>query len=132
MIIRQFFRFSISSFAASLIDLGIFTLINMRLGSLLPVGNRLLTAVIAARVISALCNYTFNHKAVFQSKQAYGKTLVRYTTVAFLQMAVSYLVVYQLSLAFGKAAGWDTVYKAITDIALYFISFFIQRKWIFK
>ena len=132
MTIRQFFRFSISSFAASLIDLGVFTLINTQLGSHLSVGSRLLTATAAARVISALCNYILNHKAVFQSKQTYGKTFMRYAVVACLQMATSYLVVFALASAFGKAAIWDTAFKVLTDVTLFLISFQIQRRWIFK
>ncbi len=124
-------RFFLSSISASLIDIGLFTVLNLILGSFVARGVRLLCATAIARVTSALFNYTVNHKLVFQSDAPPKKTLLRYGLLCVAQMLVSYGLVFLLSRAFSAVAGLDTVIKIVVDTILFFISFRIQQGWVF-
>ncbi len=125
------FRFILSSFAASVVDVGVFTLLNTTLDDELWMGHRLLVATVVARVISSLFNYICNHKAVFCSKESHRKTLVRYIMLCCFQMAASYLMVLGLSIVLPGGPLFDTLFKIIADILLFFLSFRVQKKWIF-
>ncbi len=125
------FRFMLSSLAASLVDLGIFTLLNTTLDDELWMGHRLLVATVTARVISSLFNYICNHKAVFCSKESHKKTLVRYVLLCCFQMTASYLMVLGLSILVPGGPIYDTLFKLFADILLFLLSFRVQQKWIF-
>lgn len=128
------FRFMLSSGLCSLIDLGIFTLINMLTAPLFG-GNeslRILVATAAARLISSLVNFTLNRRRVFRSGKNVKRSAARYYILCAAQLIVSALCVRGLSALFGAGAGiLQTVIKIVTDTVLFFISFGIQRDWVY-
>ena len=132
MIYRRIFCFTASSLAAALVDLGVFTAVNLLLAGMMQPAVRLLAAAVAARIVSALVNYIANHKAVFQSGLPFRKTFLRYAALACIQLTASYLIVFALSAMFRISPWWDSVYKMMTDVVLFFLSFRIQQQWIFK
>lgn len=126
------FKFLFSSFASSLIDLGIFTLIGSLLLGVLSDSRRIFAATCAARVISSLFNYTFNRKAVFKSKSGIRSTMVRYYILCVCQLCVSYALVYAVTELFMLNMFLTVIAKALIDVCLFVISFQIQRRWVFK
>lgn len=128
------FRFMLSSGLCSLIDLGIFTLINLLTAPLFG-GNesaRILAATAGARIVSSLVNFTLNRSRVFRSGKSVKRSAARYYILCAAQLLVSALCVRGLSALFGAGAGiLQTVIKLVTDTALFFISFGIQRDWVY-
>lgn len=127
-------RFMLSSGLCSLIDVGLFTLINLVTAPLF--GNeselRIFIAAVGARVVSSLVNFLVNRSGVFRSGKNFGRSALRYYTLAVCQLIVSSLCVVGLSVLFGGGADiWQTVIKIIVDTALFFVSFGIQRDWVY-
>ncbi len=80
-----------------------------------------------ARVASSLFNYTVNRAAVFGGRG--GKaSIVRYYALVIVQMAVGALLVDVLSQGVHISASWI---KIPVDIVLFFISYIIQRDFVF-
>ncbi len=125
------FKFFFSSISSSVIDVGIFTVLNMLLGGVFVRSSRLLWATVIARVCSAIYNYVVNHKFVFKSESPAGKTLFRYSVLCVLQMLASYALVYVISLALSAFVGLDSIIKVVVDTLLFFVSFKIQQNWVF-
>lgn len=125
------FKFLASSFASSIIDLAIFTLIGTLLLGAVSDSLRIFLATCIARVISSLFNYTCNRKAVFKSKNSVGGTMLRYYILCVCQLCVSYLLVYMVTkvLTLGMVA--TVLAKIVIDVCLFLISFQIQRRWVF-
>lgn len=126
-------KYIISSISASVIDLVIFTLLNMLLPESMEEWVRIFTATAAARVVSSVTNYTINRKKVFKSSINVKSSLLKYYAVAVCQAALSYSLVYIVTYALGTTQSmWQTLYKMIVDIILFFLCFVVQREWVFK
>ena len=126
------FKFLFSSFASSLIDLAIFTIIEALLLGRVDDSLRIFSATAGARVISSLFNYTFNRKAVFKSSESIKGSIVKYYILCVLQLCVSYMLVYAVTSILSLGSVMTVVAKAIIDTILFAISFQIQRRWVFK
>lgn len=124
-IYRLILKYAFSSIVSFIVDFTLFGLLDRWL----PVfWGRLFVSVAAARVCSALLNFTINKNIVFQSKA--GKiSAVRYFLLCGLVLLGSYAGVYLLSeiLPLPSLAA-----KAVTDIALFAASFTLQREWVFR
>lgn len=121
-------KFALSSFAGFLVDYALFNLLNWLLGSL-SAGLRIFIATNGARVCSALFNYLVNKNVVFDSTAKTSSTLVRYTILCVCQALASTFGVYLFSEILPVPI---MLAKIIVDLGLFFVSFFIQRKWVFK
>lgn len=127
-IYKQIFRFMSSGITSMLIDLGLFTLLNWLLSGL-PASTRLLAATLGARAVSSLFNFSANRTLVFGGGSALGRSAVRYYILCALQAGASYGGVYLLS----GVAGFPALpAKMIVDTLLFFLSFQIQREWVFS
>ncbi|MBQ6814148.1 MAG: bifunctional glycosyltransferase family 2/GtrA family protein [Lachnospiraceae bacterium] len=125
------FRFIASSLAASVIDIISFTILNYLLGDM-DAKSRLLIATVGARIISSIINYILNEKAVFNSDVPRKKTIMRYYVLCGCQMLASYGLVWLITDALVLGKILTAVSKVIVDTSLFFISFKIQRNWVFK
>lgn len=128
-------KYAASSLICSLIDVGLFTLINLLTIPLFGENEalRIFVATAVARIVSSLTNYFVNQRGVFQSKQSVKKSIVRYYILAAAQLMVSFLLVNGLTILFGaQSSGWQTLIKAVIDTILFFFSFAIQRDWVYK
>lgn len=133
LILRHFFRYTLSSLLCAGVDIGMYTLFdNLLASSGTAVHNTVPTVL--ARVISSLLNFFINQHVVFQSKEKTGKALLRYYALAIPQLLV------QLGLTNGvfwllhiseKASGLRTLWYTIVMVVLYFISYAIQQRWVF-
>ncbi|MBQ8281074.1 MAG: GtrA family protein, partial [Lachnospiraceae bacterium] len=120
-----------------LVDAILFTIINIILGSdsiNMEPELRLLIATGGARLISSLVNYTMNRKVVFESKESVGGSMLRYYILCVCQAAVSYGLVYLFAdvLFSVEVRLVETLIKFVVDMFLFFISFQIQQRWVFK
>lgn len=124
-----FGKFLFSSLSSSLVDLTLFTIFcffmrDMEWGRI----SYITAATVFARILSALYNYSLNLKVVFQSEGKIGTTLPRYILLAIVQMSLSALLVGKLYPLFG---GMEVLIKIPVDVILFFLSFVIQREFVY-
>lgn len=125
-------KYIFSSCAAALTDAGVFWLVKQfKILAFLPVPLTF-TASLAARIISSIINYLINAKVVFGGATN-GKTLLKYYSLAVIQITVSAVCVYLCEKIFGVTMPiLSTLLKIIVDTILFFISFRVQHKWVFN
>lgn len=124
-------KFFMNSILSTLIDLGLYFLIStvlVRCG--FSQAAMVFGATVLARACSSFFNYKMNRKVVFG--QGGTHSVVKYYILCAGQMTVSALLVYLLSGAWAASSFLSTVMKAIVDTCLFFISFRIQKNWVFK
>lgn len=124
-------KYIFSSCAAALADAGVFWAVKkFGIFAFLPIPLTF-TASIIARAVSSVINYLINARVVFGSA-ANGKTLIKYYSLAVLQLAVSAAAVYICeNLLSVTLPLLSTLLKIAVDTVLFFISFRIQHKWVF-
>ena len=123
-----FLKFIASSLAGSVVDLAAFALLFPVLPALVPVPWRIAAATAAARVLSAVVNYLCNRKLVFRSERTLGQSAVRYGCLCILQLCASAGLVTVLSKLIPIPV---VLVKALVDTLLFFVSFQLQRGWVF-
>lgn len=128
----KFFRFLISSASSSIIDLGFFQFLCIILpdAGFVKVIGYITVATILARVISATYNYTINYYFVFKSQENHYKSAIKYFSLACVQMLCSALLVNGLYMLFKPGA--EVLVKIPADVILFFISYQIQKRYVFK
>lgn len=132
---RNFTKFASASLLSTLLDVGIFTLLDKAvIPYALPfISNQgsfphVLTATAVARVCSALFNYKINKQFVFRIGKCPG-SLPRYALLVALSLAVSANLVNALSIWLSMDR---TLVKIIVDTLLFFVNYRIQKAWVFK
>lgn len=132
-IFKVMFKYLLSAGASFLIDYGIFTLINTLFGSKLG-SHSILIATLIARVFSSFVNFNANNTVVFGNKGSYRRALLRYYALCVPQTLISAgLVTWLAGLIFGGTATLGaTLVKMVVDTVLFFISYGIQREWVFS
>lgn len=127
------FKYILSSLAASIIDLVLFTVLNLLLPEKMEAWLRLFLATAFARVISSAINYIVNKNKVFKSKGHIKSSLIKYYCLCVLQAVSSYGLVYLITfLTSTEQSFLQTIYKVIIDTVLFFLCFTVQREWVFK
>lgn len=129
-IYAQFFKFAASSISSFLVDLGIYTVLMMIFGT--QTREHILIAVIVARILSSLMNYSVNRRLVFN--KAGKHTFLKYFTLAAVQMYLAGELTYLIAQAF---AGSETtltavIAKIVADSLLFIVSYQVQKRLIFK
>lgn len=128
IILRDFFAFSLSGIASSIIDISLFAVLTKVVFKALPIELATGLGTVSARAISSVCNYLFNRNAVFKQEGKKGKSLIKYYTLCVCQMLASWLLVV---LVYNGINGDTTIIKLFVDVFLFFISFRIQKGWVF-
>lgn len=128
VIFSNFFKFSVSGLLSFGIDIGIFALLTKCIFSNMGVAKATLIGTIVARVISSLCNYCMNRQ-IFAGNGNVGNSILKYYILCVLQLLVSWGFV----LCVYNQIHWDTtIIKVLVDTVLFFVSYQIQRQWVFK
>ena len=128
----QLIKYGLSSVASWVVDTGLYRLGLALLGSLLG-GSAALVCNVLARVFSSFFNFNLNNRLVFQSKEPYGKALLRYYLLAVPQLAASTLLLcFFVWLFHVRSDNLSTLVKILVDGALFVASFFIQKYWVFR
>ena len=110
-----------------LIDQGLFALLVNLVFAFLKTESAIIVSTVIARICSSLFNYTMNKKVVFKSGNGM-KSFVRYYILCAAQMIASAAGV---TLAYILTRGNSSVLKLIIDLLLFFVSYQIQRRWVF-
>ena len=129
-----FVKFLFASLSSSLIDILMFTIFVAMLRGITP-AYYIYIATALARIISAVYNFNMNKHTVFRNKDKDKWIAVRYFSLCVVQAAVSALCVkgiYTLAAPSLTAFPNESAIKIVVDTILFFISFGIQREWVFK
>jgi len=130
-IFKVMFKFMLSSLGSTLIDLGVFYLV-MRLFASYFGAYAELAATVIARASSSFVNFNTNNTVVFGNKGHYRRALFRYYCLCIPQMLVSAGLVTLINGLFANTLPIvATVIKFMVDTCLFFISYGIQREWVF-
>jgi putative flippase GtrA len=131
-IYRSFIRFALSSMSCAAVDLGLFALLTSILG--LGVAALVIVATFVARISSGVLNFALNRRWSFRAAETEqagsdrGAQAVRYGALFATQMLLSMLLVVMLSVLPIPLV----IVKIIVDSALFIVSYFVQRNWVFR
>lgn len=128
----MFFKYIFSSLSSCGLDLVMFTVFCGMFRTQFPHGY-ILWATILARIISGTYNCLVNYFLVFKTNQqnkSIRASVVRYFCLAAVQMLASALLVTLISTLCLHLVS-DTLIKALVDVALFFVSYYIQRRFVF-
>ena len=125
-------KYLCSSLGACVVDeLAFFLLKLLGAFSFLPIPTTF-TAAFLARAVSSLFNFLVNARLVFE-EQVSPRSLIRYYILAVCQITVSaclvFLVEHVLSIS---SPALVTLAKVVVDTLLFFISFRVQHRWVFR
>jgi putative flippase GtrA/choline kinase len=124
-IYRQILTFSVISLLSTLIDLSAFTLLVYTLKGV----DAILVATVIARVISVNFNFLLNKTIVFKSSKQWFAHMLKYYSLALIQMMSSYFLV---KTAHTLLESNVVLIKVIVDVSLFLISYQIQKRLIFR
>ncbi|MBQ7604014.1 MAG: bifunctional glycosyltransferase family 2/GtrA family protein [Clostridia bacterium] len=90
-------------------------------------------ANLSSRLIAGAINFTINRKIVFRAKNGVLSSTVKYFINAFFILTTSTLLIIFFNRIFPTASNTVAKYvKLPIDSALFFLSFYIQKKWVFR
>ncbi len=126
----KFIKYILSSLSSSLLDLTLFSLF-CALPWLDPdsEAGTAFIATILARTLSSFFNYMVNFRLVFQSRQSSLRAGEKYFLLAVLQMTASAVLVSGTVRVLPAMPA--VAVKACVDTMLFFLSYTVQRKFIF-
>lgn len=119
-LVRQLIAFLGSSAVAAVIDLSIFTILNLIYPGLLMV------AVVAARAVSSTVNYLINRNVVFKADGGI-RSVIRYYTLVCVMVILSYVIIRLLGLVHIPALPA----KILGDAMLLAFNYHVQRRLVF-
>ena len=85
-----------------------------------------------ARVCSAIINYWMNKNWVFHDNRPFWNGAQKYFIIAFGKLLVSWVIQTPVFNALKIEGILRTIVKGIVDLVLAFLSYIIQKKWVFK
>lgn len=141
VIFGGFFRFVGTSLFSFLVDYGLYLLFNnllkyfgtsldRKIGILfIQVIPHILIATVAARILSGVTNFFLNRSFVFTDRGKLSRAFLRYLGVFFLVMILSAVLTSSLHVWLGWS---DNTAKIPVDIVLFFVSYHLQRLWVFQ
>lgn len=130
LLLQQFLKYSCSSLICVLIDFGLYALFSKIFFCDFDEQMRIFTSTALARAISSIVNYTINKNTVFKNNSTVRSSLAKYYLLCVLQALASFYLVHILYVALKFID--DVLIKAFVDICLFFVSYFVQQKWVFK
>lgn len=132
VILGSFFKFMGASILSFLLDNALFALLEHVLLAGLGLNDNMLRIVstVIARCVSAPCNFLLNRQVVFKDKGSLGKSGLKYLLLCVVIMCMSALLVNLLSWL-GMPKFLDSLSKLVVDTLLYFVSYRVQRNWVF-
>lgn len=131
--VSSFIKFMIASLSSSIVDLIAFQIICILIkgGSIsLSQGvGYVAVATVIARVISATYNYLVNYFFVFKSNKNHAASAIKYVILAIVQMSLSALLT--TGLVALTHISPELIIKLPVDICLFFLSYKIQKKYVY-
>lgn len=125
LIYRPLLLFLLSSLSSALVDVLSFLLLATLFGNQ---PTMLLFATIGSRLLSGLFNFQLNRKYVFKDRQKMHQSFWKYGLLFSCQLVFSWLGVMVLSNLLQSIL----ICKLLVDSTLFFISFSIQKRFVFE
>ena len=134
LILAHFFRYALSSIASFFVETGLVFVLNLILRLVLqdPLLNTVVTY--GSRLMSSVFNFFLNKNMVFRSTASTRKVMVRYYALAIPQMVLQGLlngILYDKLNIASEASGMRTLIHIGVMCVLFFVSFFVQQRWVF-
>ncbi len=129
IIFSCFFKFSLSGIVSFGIDIALFTFLSsVVFNKLTAISMTIFFSTIFARIISSLFNYIVNKNMVFNNAVKIKNSVIKYYILCVIQMFASWLLV---AFVYNKLNINLAAIKVLIDFILFFISFQMQRRWVF-
>ncbi len=135
LILKHFFRYTLSSLVCALVDTLGFSLLSWAFGGFLNGLALTASATVIARLVSSLTNFFMNQKLVFQSDVPTGTAMRRYFMLAIPQMIVQVLLTegaFRLFSVSESAHLLRTLIYVCVMTVLFVMSYMIQQRWVFS
>ncbi len=133
--LKKLLKFGLSSVISFVVDIGLASLCNKLLCSLLTDPVLGIVCTTCARVPSSALNFVLNRKAVFKSNAPLGKSLLEYYALALViylgQNGLTLGAYALLGIAENQVALRTLIY-GIAMCVMYLVSYTVQKKWIFQ
>jgi putative flippase GtrA len=126
---ERFVRFLFASLSSSVLDLVLFSVLCGLLKDRYPLMYAGISTV-GARIISAVYNYLINYKVVFKSQANIWKASIKYALLAVVLMSCSAAAITVVMYLF--PSGPRLLFKILIDMALFFVSYSVQQKMVFR
>ena len=125
----KFIKYIFASLSSCVLDLVLFALFCRLLrGKPLPLPY-VACATVLARILSAAYNFTMNYRVVFRSEEKVRDTVLKYVTLALIQMTLSAALVTFGTFLLPMLP--EVLVKVVVDTVLFLVSYHVQRKYIF-
>lgn len=131
VILGNFVKFMGASIASFVIDQGVFALFFYVILASMQTGHEFLSTVIA-RLISAPCNFLMNRSFVFKFKSDAKSAAWKYAVLCIGILLLSAVGLEALMTLLRIPDALASLMKLVVDTVLYFLSYRIQNKWVFK
>ena len=128
-------KYVLSSAAGTVVDATAFTILNAVFKNVSHIFLQTFLTTGIARVISAITNYELNYRWVFKSTESGAKSASKYFITAVMQYCASYVLcslVFFLAAKVGIVGFGRTILKLLVDGFLFFISYQVQKRWVFR
>ena len=126
---KSFARFALSGASSFLLDITLFQIFCSLFRGIFISINYVFFSSIIARIFSPIYNHTVNYRFVFDGKKNYSQSALRYIVLAFIQGFCS------ATLTAGifniVQCDWEMLVKVPVDVALFFLSYVIQKKFVY-
>jgi len=127
VLLKESFRFLVTSLVSSFLDIILFTIFINTFASLGDIS--IFIATFIARIMADFLNFNLTKYFVFNSNEDSKNILLKYYILSFSKMGMSAFLVLLISkvIPINK-----TIIKVVVDTLIYFLSYRIQKKYIFK
>lgn len=123
------FKFIFSSLFSTVIDYVLFVVLSLATTPLLEPNTSNLVSVVGARIVSSLCNFFINQKAVFKGCKNSRSAVFKYYATVLLVLALNYGLLTLMTNVFM----WNKfIAQVIAMILTYPVSYYVQRMFVFK
>lgn len=135
LILRHFFRYTVSSILSAVVDTAAFTLLSWVLKGVLS--GLVLDAVTtgSARIVSSIVNFFLNKNMVFRTGASTGRAMLRYYCLAvpilLAQLGLTHGTYRLLGIRDEQTLLRTAIYIIVMTV-LYIVSFAIQQRWVFR
>jgi len=128
-IYSRLIKFFVVSGLSFIVDYGLYLLFLALFSEQFKESAAVFYSVSVARILSSIFNYLMNRRAVFKSENLAHNSFFRYVFLVVMQMLTSAGLV----ILFSKFLAFDPKYiKIPIDIVLAFVSYNVQKKYVFK
>ena len=127
------FRYVVSAVCSWVLDNGLYLLLLSLLGGRFAVALASTVSQVSARVVSSLFNFTMNDRFVFRNGENHWQAFFKYYCLCIPQTLISTVCLTALIAALHIAIpAVATLVKIVIELILFIISYYIQKKWVFK